>query len=257
MRAALSFLTVLPVGGTHAAPARTALLAFPLAGLALGAAWAGAGWGGTALWTPLVGAALVVAVDLLVTGGLHADAVADVADGLASRRRGPEALEIMRDPRVGAVGAAAATAVLLLRFAWIAALLGGGLWLALAAAPACGRAAMVVALARGRRPESGSLAGALAREATPGVAAAALLVAAAAALASGAGAAALAGASPAAGALAGVGAAVATGAVAVGGERAWRRRFGALTGDATGAVGALAEIAALAVLTLLAPAAGS
>ena len=109
MRAALSFLTVLPVGGRHAPPGRSALLAFPLAGLVLGAGWALAGWAGTTLWTPLVGAALVVALDLLVTGGLHADALADVADGVASRRRGAEALSVMRDPRVGAVGAVSYT----------------------------------------------------------------------------------------------------------------------------------------------------
>jgi adenosylcobinamide-GDP ribazoletransferase len=198
-----------------------------------------------------VGAALVVALDLMVTGGLHADAVADVADGLASRRRGAEALGVMRDPRVGAVGASAGVAVLLLRLAWIAALLGGGLWLALVAVPACGRAAMVLVLARGRQAESGSLAAALARAATPGVAATAFLLAAAAAVAAGAGAAALAGASPAAGALAGAGAAVAAVAVALAGEGAWRRRFGALTGDAAGAVGALAELAGLATLALL------
>jgi cobalamin synthase len=271
VRAALSFLTVLPVGGDHAAPGRRALLAFPLAGLALGAGWAVAGWIGAALWTPLVGAALVVAVDLAATGGLHADAVADVADGLASRRRGAEALAVMRDPRVGAVGASAAVAVVLLRFAWVAALLGAGMWLALVAVPACGRAAMVLLLARGRRPERPSLAAALperpspaaarpvrpslaaalARAATPGVAAVAGLIAATAAVAAGTGAAALARAPLAAGALAGAGAVAVACAVALAGEAWWRRAYGALTGDAAGSVGAVAELGALGTLGLL------
>ena len=246
MRAALGFLTVLAVGGVHRAPDRSALVAFPLAGLLVGALWAVVGWAGTTAWTPLVGAALVVAVDLAVTGGLHADAVADAVDGLASRRPREEAIRIMREPAIGAVGAAALGAMLLLRMAFVAALAAASLWWLLVVAPVCGRAAMVLVLALGHRPERGSLAAAFNTAATPAVAAGGLAIAAALALTAGLLAA------GARGCLAGALALAAALGVAVAGERAWRRRFGALTGDGSGAIGALAELAALAALALMA-----
>lgn len=244
MRAALSFLTVLPVARAHPAPGRAALLAFPLAGLAVGALWAAVGWAGMQLWTPLVAAALVVVADLVATGALHVDAVADVADGVASRRRPGEAIRIMREPAVGAVGAAAAAAALLLRFALVAAVLGTGLPLLLVVAPVCGRAAMVAVLTLGERPTGASLAGALAQPATPALAT--LVAVEAAALVALAGYAAQA-APGAALAACGLGAALLTALVC---ERAWRARFGPITGDLTGAAGLAAEATALAVLAL-------
>jgi adenosylcobinamide-GDP ribazoletransferase len=249
VRAALSFLTVLPLGRGHAVPGRAALLAFPLAGLTVGGAWALTAWAGTQAWSPLAAAALVIAVDLVLTGALHIDAVADVADGLASRRPPQEAVRIMREPAVGAVGAAAAAAALLLRLAWVAVLASAGLWLVLAAVPVCGRAAMVTVLAAGRRGEGPSLAAAVAGAATPAVA-----------LGAGAGAAglaALAGAAaggPALGGLAVAGLAAGL-ALALAGARAWDARFGPVTGDLAGAAGLAAELAALAVLAA-APALG-
>ncbi|MEW6583261.1 MAG: adenosylcobinamide-GDP ribazoletransferase, partial [Actinomycetota bacterium] len=104
--AAVAFLTRIPVGrgmgltGTDVARG-TAL--FPLVGAAVGAA-AGAV---AALLHGTVGvlpaAALAVAVDALLTGGLHYDALADAADGAGGRTR-EDALRIMRDPRVGSHG---------------------------------------------------------------------------------------------------------------------------------------------------------
>lgn len=244
MRAALAFLTVLPVERSGAPPRRAALLAFPLAGLLVGGACALLAWGGSTLWSPLVGAALAVALDLALTGALHVDAVADVADGLASRRPAEQAKAIMREPQVGAVGAAAAALALLLRLAWVATLAAHGLWLLLAAAPALGRAAMVLALALGDTPEEGSLARGVARDATPAAAAAALVLAGALALALGAL------ASGRAGLYAGAAATAATALLVPALIVLWRRRFGALTGDATGAIGLVAELAALALLAL-------
>jgi adenosylcobinamide-GDP ribazoletransferase len=249
VRAALSFLTVLPVSRRAAAPGRGALLCFPLAGLTLGALWALAAWAGAQAWSPAAAGALVLAVDLLATGGLHLDAVADVADGAASRRPADEALRIMREPQVGAGGVAAAATALILRFAWISAVVSSGLWLALVAVPVCGRAAMVVALAAGRRPRSSSLASSLGSAATPAIGGA--TVATATALA------ALGGAAAGGPDVAGLGAAaaVAGAASALAAERAWRRSYGPITGDMTGACGLAAETLALAVIAL-APALG-
>jgi adenosylcobinamide-GDP ribazoletransferase len=244
MRSALAFLTVLPVGGSVGPARRTTLVAFPLVGVAIGCAWAGLAWGASEAWSPIVGAALVVALDLVLTGGLHADAVADVADGLASREPREEALRIMREPEVGAIGAVAVGTVLLLRFAWLAALASAELWPLIAAAPVCGRVAMVIALSLSPAGRDPSLARGFASAASPAVAAAAVVAGAAACLVAGR----LAGSGSAEGlALAGLAAAV---AVAVVCERAWRGRFGALTGDATGSTGMAAEITALAVVAL-------
>ncbi|MCP9819317.1 adenosylcobinamide-GDP ribazoletransferase [Synechococcus sp. Cruz-9H2] len=58
--------------------------------------------------------ALVLALGLWLTGGIHADGVMDTADGLAA---GERALEAMDDSRVGASGVLALVQVLLLRAA--------------------------------------------------------------------------------------------------------------------------------------------
>ncbi|MFO8238868.1 MAG: adenosylcobinamide-GDP ribazoletransferase [Prochlorococcaceae cyanobacterium] len=58
--------------------------------------------------------ALVIALALLLTGGLHHDGALDSADGLAA---GPRALEAMKDSRVGAAAVQAALLLALLRAA--------------------------------------------------------------------------------------------------------------------------------------------
>lgn len=52
----------------------------------------------------LFGATVFVAINAFLTRGLHLDGLADTADGFASMRHGAEALQVMRDPRVGALG---------------------------------------------------------------------------------------------------------------------------------------------------------
>lgn len=73
----------------------------------------------------LVSSALVVALWLALTGGLHLDGVMDTADGLAvpdhSRR-----LEVMADSRMGAFGGMAAVMLLLLKVVALAHLVGYG-----------------------------------------------------------------------------------------------------------------------------------
>lgn len=242
---ALAFLTVIPLGARAGAVDRPTLLAFPLAGLAIGSGSAVAAWGASEAWSPFVAAALVVALELLLTGALHADAVADVADGLASRRESADALAIMREPQVGAVGAAAAAATLLLRFAWLAVLAEAELWALIALAPVCGRTAMVVALSVSPGGGGPSLARGFAAAATPAVSAGAIALAALACLGGGM----LAAAGTGEGlALAALAAAL---VVALACERGWRRRFGPLGGDAVGATGVAAELAALAILALV------
>ena len=112
-RAALSFLTVLPVGGHQTAPAvQFGRAWFPAVGLLLGGAAAGALWLVSAATNPLLGAVAAVAVLVLLTGALHVDGLADTADGLLGGATFERRLEIMRDPRVGSFGVAAVILVL-------------------------------------------------------------------------------------------------------------------------------------------------
>jgi adenosylcobinamide-GDP ribazoletransferase len=243
VRAALGFLTILPVGRLHAAPGRGALIAFPIVGLVIGGLWAGVAVGALAWWDPLVAAVIVVTVDAIVTGGLHLDAVADIGDVVGSRRRGPQALEVARDPHVGALGALALLVVLLLRVAFVSLILSGPTmsgqlashpaW-TLIAVPVVGRAAMVAALAGSPR-SGGSSATALAAAATPPVLAWSLMTAVAVLLL-------VVGPWQVAAVIA------AATAFTAGTTVWWRRRVGAASGDLVGAVGVVAEVAVLAVI---------
>lgn len=104
---ALQFLTRLPVPSavayTPEALARSAVW-FPLVGLVVGVTVAGAGWLGTRIH-PWLGALLALIAWAWVTGGLHLDGLADLADALAAahRDRG-RFLEVLADPHLGAFG---------------------------------------------------------------------------------------------------------------------------------------------------------
>jgi adenosylcobinamide-GDP ribazoletransferase len=142
--AALSFLTRIPVGRLVAVDgddvARGAVV-FPLVGAGVGALVGLALVGLDARLTALVAAGLAVALEALLTGGIHLDALADSADGLGARTRG-RALEIMREPTVGAFGASALALDLVVKVAALAAVADGpDAVLAVAAAYALGRTA--------------------------------------------------------------------------------------------------------------------
>lgn len=70
-----------------------------------------------------VGSAVVLALvtSVLITGALHEDGLADIADGLGGAMSRDRALEIMRDSRVGAYGVISLILILLLKFALLSA----------------------------------------------------------------------------------------------------------------------------------------
>lgn len=107
LQAALAFLTVLPLPRAwRERELEGSLPWFPLAGLAVGAlsaaAWALAGglWG-----SPLLAALGAVLTGTLATGALHLDGLADTCDAAFSWRSRERKLEIMRDSRIGTMGA--------------------------------------------------------------------------------------------------------------------------------------------------------
>ncbi|MCI0341901.1 MAG: adenosylcobinamide-GDP ribazoletransferase, partial [Planctomycetales bacterium] len=122
---ALSFLTRLPVplGDVPADELPRSVPFFPVVGLLLGIALAAAAWAmrGVGL-SPTVIPVLAVGLLALLTGGLHLDGLADSFDALGGGRRDRgRMLEIMKDPHVGAHGAAAVVLVLLAKVAGVAA----------------------------------------------------------------------------------------------------------------------------------------
>src|SRR5258705_5827840 len=147
LTAAVLFCTRLPI--PHAATIAGADIAraswaFPIAGAIVGLIAAGGYWlAGLAGLPSLPAAGLAIAATLVVTGCLHEDGLADVADAFGGHTR-ERKLEIMRDSRVGTYGACALSMSLLLRAAALASI----------AAPAVAAPVLVAAhmAARGGMP---------------------------------------------------------------------------------------------------------
>lgn len=161
MRIALSFLTGLPVGAIQvddymAALGRSAW-SFPLAGLVVGAVTLVLDLAAGILFGPAVRAVITVAAGLWVTGLLHLDGLMDTLDGVGSHRSRERMLEIMKDSRVGVMGAAGGALSLLLRAALLLQIPLAWHPAALLAAPALGR--MVMVLAAGLWPPARAEAG--------------------------------------------------------------------------------------------------
>jgi len=106
---ALGFLTRLPVPVVIASAAdfAAAIRCYPVVGLVVGLCVAAAGWAG-ALVDPWTGALAALAVWAGVTGALHLDGLADLADGLgAAHGDRSRLLAVMADPHVGSFGVVA------------------------------------------------------------------------------------------------------------------------------------------------------
>ncbi len=120
-RAAVAFLT--PFGNRRGARPTPATMTYvPVVGASLGAL-IGLSWHTSRRrLPPLPAAALVVAIDAVVTGGLHLDGLADTADGLCAHVPAKSRLEIMAEPEVGTLAVVALGAALISRTAALATL---------------------------------------------------------------------------------------------------------------------------------------
>jgi adenosylcobinamide-GDP ribazoletransferase len=136
-------LTVLRLPGREAQCFADALPFFPLVGWVLGGiaalgAWLGMAAGGPSL-AGFVGAGLLT----LCTGALHLDGLADSVDGLYGGSTPERRLEIMKDPRIGAMGAVALVFAVLLKIFALSRLASIGAWPLMALPFVWSRAAMV------------------------------------------------------------------------------------------------------------------
>jgi adenosylcobinamide-GDP ribazoletransferase len=129
---ALRFFTRLPVRGPTPGAAldiERMAWAAPIAGMFVGLGGAVVLAVTALLGLPLIlRAGFATAALVAVTGALHEDGLADVADGFGGGLTRARKLEIMRDSRVGAYGAIAIALALALRVGALTAALDGGLW---------------------------------------------------------------------------------------------------------------------------------
>jgi adenosylcobinamide-GDP ribazoletransferase len=118
LRAGAGLLTRLPLRADVPWVPGRVYRAFPVIGAGIGVAAALAYWLSTAVGLPpVVAALLTVAAALTLTGGLHEDGLADVADGFGGGATRAEKLVVMRDSRLGAYGALALIVAVGLRVA--------------------------------------------------------------------------------------------------------------------------------------------
>lgn len=152
LRVAGAFLTRIPIALSAveaARPPAEAARIFPLVGAAIGAA------AGLMLLLasesglhPLASALIALAVSALLTGALHEDGLADVADGFGGGKTRVDKLEIMRDSRIGVYGVLALVFSIGLRASALSGMATPGTAaLALVAVGAVSRAALPVLIA--------------------------------------------------------------------------------------------------------------
>jgi len=106
---AFGFLTRLPTPRVAAQPKdfAEAIRVYPLVGLAIGLLIALAGWAGS-LVDPWTGACAALLTWIAVSGALHLDGLADLADGLgAAHGDRTRLLAVMADPHIGSFGVVA------------------------------------------------------------------------------------------------------------------------------------------------------
>jgi len=233
-RLALSFLTIVPAGGTASGDAwlSRAAVWFPAVGALVGGGAAGvvllSDWAGL---SHAVAGALAIVFAIVVTRGLHEDGLADTADGLGVHGTRERRLAAMKDSAVGAHGALAIACALLPAALALASLDAEHAAKALIVAHVLSRAAMVVVAAALPNARVGE---GLGRSLTVAPLAAVVAIAVAVAVA------------------VGLGAWVAAAAAAVAllvALAVQRRAFGGRTGDTLGASGKLVEIFALVALS--------
>lgn len=143
---ALQFLTRTPVprlAAPAAADCGWSVLYYPLVGLLIGALLVGAAFA-FANVDPVLAAALILVIWVVLTGGLHLDGFADTVDAWAGGQGDRDkTLAIMKDPRRGAAAIVGVMLLLLVKYAALTVLLRIGEWPALLVAPLIARTALV------------------------------------------------------------------------------------------------------------------
>ena len=145
--AALTFYTCLPIPTSATLEFRGIARLAPIVGFVVGGLAGFVDLGLAYIGVPiLTRSALVVAVWVAITGGLHLDGAMDTADGLAVMNR-DRRLEVMADSATGAFGAMTAVILLVLKTAALSDLGQNRLWILIGVA-GWGRWGQLVAIAK-------------------------------------------------------------------------------------------------------------
>ncbi len=125
---------------------------FPIVGLILGVCYMLVARLGLTLFNPYITAVLVLASEVILTGGLHLDGLGDSFDGLYSYRDKEKILEIMKDSRLGTNGLLAILIVLLLKVGFVYSLLEQNILWPILTMPVVARSMEVLACYKTRTP---------------------------------------------------------------------------------------------------------
>jgi adenosylcobinamide-GDP ribazoletransferase len=146
---AMSFLTVFPgfiKFGEEQGYLGSALYYFTAVGFLLGCGVAFCGLILQSVASPLVTAVALAIIMSSLSGFLHLDGLADTADGFLSSKDRERSLEIMKDSRIGVMGAVSLVSILLLKSAALFSLGPQELTGTLICAAAAGRTAIVIVI---------------------------------------------------------------------------------------------------------------
>lgn len=120
---------------------------FPIVGLVASLGLAGFDYLATRFFPLRVACVLDIFFLFVITGGMHLDGLIDTADGLLGGRTREDALSIMRDSRIGAMGAITVVLLILSKYALLVSLPVNDRVPALILAPVLGRWAMLLGVA--------------------------------------------------------------------------------------------------------------
>lgn len=123
-----------------------ALVCFPLVGLLLGGCLMIAAMVISDGFSPMLSAALLLALWVGLTGALHLDGLADSADGWLAGKDKDKTLEIMQDPRCGTAAIVVVCCLLLIKFSAVTQLFSQQALAGLLLAPVVSRGVAVVML---------------------------------------------------------------------------------------------------------------
>ncbi|MDX8397070.1 MAG: adenosylcobinamide-GDP ribazoletransferase [Mariprofundaceae bacterium] len=129
LRLAFGWMTILPVGAVKSETKMSEMMPWlPLTGVVVGLFVLLAACLGQTI-DPWLGAVLGVLVWLLMTGGLHADGLADLTDACAAAHADKERfVEVLKDPHIGSFGVLALIGLVLLKVVLLKILIDMQVW---------------------------------------------------------------------------------------------------------------------------------
>jgi len=142
LRAAISFMTILPTGRPVPFTPTAMIPMFPVVGLIIGGLLALFDQLALRIFPHPVGAVLDVLFLISITGALHVDGLGDTADGIFSHRSRERTMEIMKDSRLGTMGLVAIVCILAIKASSLA-VIGPHRFIALMVIPAYARAGLL------------------------------------------------------------------------------------------------------------------